>query len=371
MPEYNFTFDWNRITTIGKVKILAEQVVGSPSQAAIDQAVAQYIEDHPGSISGLSEAAKVALLQIAQKIAYIDEHGQDYYNALYDAFYPPAELVGITAVYTQSGTVYDTDSLESLEADLVVTAEYSDGTSEVITSGYTLSGTLTAGTSTITVAYQGQTATFTVTVTERSLPEGYTRVEYVERPTGTANNYGHNTTGLTLNGTDTAVINIGFMTLSVPSTNGYFLGCKQTTTDNSIGFGIFVPSAMTSYGAFDGTACMITSDASIRNEKIDLTVTKTTTGMTVSDGTNTETITSTPRVMAGALHIFCIPPNTGSSGLSLVCGRIYYINVVEGGVTKLNMIPCKRTSDNAVGFYDTIGGAFRTSSAYVAGAEVE
>ena len=165
MPEYNFTFDWNRITTIGKVKILAEQVVGSPSQAAIDQAVAQYIEDHPGSISGLSEAAKVALLQIAQKVVYVDEHGQDYYDALYDAFYPPAELVGITAVYTQSGTVYDTDSLESLETDLVVTAEYSDGTSEVITSGYTLSGTLTAGTSTITVSYQGQTDTFTVTVT--------------------------------------------------------------------------------------------------------------------------------------------------------------------------------------------------------------
>ena len=202
MPEYNFTFDWNRITTIGKVKILAEQVVGNPSQEDIDQAVAQYIEDHPGSISGLSEAAKVALLQIAQKIAYIDEHGQDYYDALYDALYPPAELVGITAVYTQSGTVYDTDSLESLEADLVVTANYSDGTSEVITSGYTLSGTLTAGTSTITVSYQGQTTTFTVTVTHegRSDMDGWTdgvaytdldiyQNQYFAANTGAINNY--------------------------------------------------------------------------------------------------------------------------------------------------------------------------------------
>lgn len=168
MPEYNFTFDWNRITTIGKVQILAEQVVGSPSQAAIDQAVAQYIEDHPGSISGLSEAAKVALLQITQHVAYIDEHGQDYYDALYDAFYPPAELVGITAVYTQSGTVYDTDSLESLEADLVVTAYYDDGTDAVISSGYTLSGTLTEGTSTITATYEDKTATFNVTVSALS-----------------------------------------------------------------------------------------------------------------------------------------------------------------------------------------------------------
>ena len=113
---------------------------------------------------GLSEAAKVALLQIAEKVVYIDEHGQDYYNDLYEALYPPAGLTSITAVYTQGGTVYDTDELDSLKADLVVTAHYDDSSSEVVTT-YTLSGTLTEGTSTITVAYGGKTATFTVTVT--------------------------------------------------------------------------------------------------------------------------------------------------------------------------------------------------------------
>ena len=73
----------------------------------------------------------------------------------------------ITATYTQSGTVYDTDSLDSLKADLVVTANYSGGTSETIpSSDYTLSGTLTVGTSTITVSYAGLTDTFDVTVTD-------------------------------------------------------------------------------------------------------------------------------------------------------------------------------------------------------------
>ena len=165
MPDINIKADVKQTSTLGKVRILVEQVVGSPSQAQIDEAVANYIEEHPGSISGLSEAAKIALLQIAQKVAYIDGDGQDYYDALYDAFYPPAELVSVTAVYTQSGTVYDTDTLDDLKPDLVVTALYSDSTSEVITSGYTLSGTLTAGTSTITVTYGGMTTTFTVTVT--------------------------------------------------------------------------------------------------------------------------------------------------------------------------------------------------------------
>lgn len=123
----------------------------------------------PGSSTGeLSDAVKQALLQIARKVYYVDEHGPDYYDALYSAFYPPVGLVGITAVYTQSGTVYDTDSLDDLKSNLVVTALYSDSTSEVVTSEYTLSGTLTAGTSTITVAYQGQTTTFTVNVTHDS-----------------------------------------------------------------------------------------------------------------------------------------------------------------------------------------------------------
>lgn len=123
---------------------------------------------HGGSSgSGLTEAIKQALLQLADKVAYIDDDGQDYYDDLYDALYPPVNLSSISCVYTQSGTVYDTDSLDSLKSDLVVTAHWDDNTtSTVASSAYTLSGTLTEGTSTITVTYSGKTTTFTVTVTE-------------------------------------------------------------------------------------------------------------------------------------------------------------------------------------------------------------
>ena len=78
-----------------------------------------------------------------------------------------SELVSISAVYTQSGTVYETDSLDSLKADLVVTATYSDSSTEVVTL-YTLSGTLEVGTSTITVVYGGKITTFNVTVSLQS-----------------------------------------------------------------------------------------------------------------------------------------------------------------------------------------------------------
>lgn len=117
------------------------------------------------TISGISDDVKLALLNMAQKISYIDDDdGAEVYQTLYDALYPPAELVSISAVYTQSGTVYDTDSLDDLKADLVVTATYEDSSSSVVTT-YTLSGTLTTGTSVIAVAYGGKTTSFTVTVT--------------------------------------------------------------------------------------------------------------------------------------------------------------------------------------------------------------
>ena len=74
-------------------------------------------------------------------------------------------VVSISAVYTQSGTVLDTDQIDSLKADLVVTATFNDSSTEVVPStDYTLSGTLTRGTSTITVSYQNVTTTFTATV---------------------------------------------------------------------------------------------------------------------------------------------------------------------------------------------------------------
>lgn len=118
-----------------------------------------------GGGSGLTEDVKQAFLNVFSHVAWTDEHGQDYYDALEAAFYPSSDLVSISAVYTQSGTVYDTDNLDSLRADLVVTATYSNGDERTVTD-YVLSGTLTAGTSTITVTYGGKSTTFTVVVTE-------------------------------------------------------------------------------------------------------------------------------------------------------------------------------------------------------------
>ena len=79
-------------------------------------------------------------------------------------------LESISAVYTQGDIiVYPTTPLNSLKSNLVVTGTYSDNTTKTITD-YSLSGTLTIGTSTITVTYNNKTTTFNVIVSET--PEG-------------------------------------------------------------------------------------------------------------------------------------------------------------------------------------------------------
>lgn len=84
---------------------------------------------------------------------------------------PIATLSSISAAYSQSGTVTTSTNLNDLKPDLVVTATYSDGSTANITN-YSLSGTLTVGTSTITVTYEDKTTTFNVTVSETGATGG-------------------------------------------------------------------------------------------------------------------------------------------------------------------------------------------------------
>lgn len=110
----------------------------------------------------LSNDAKNAILNCLANAAWSSGDAQTYYDALAAAFFP---VDSITAVYTQSGEVTVETDLDDLREDLVVTAVYEGGDTETVTS-YTLSGTLTVGTSTITVSYAGKSTTFNVTVSD-------------------------------------------------------------------------------------------------------------------------------------------------------------------------------------------------------------
>lgn len=156
---------------------MADRVITVPQAVQIAQATKGQLNDlnerleelECGGTGGLTADVKAALLACFSHVAWdsADPTGQSYISALQTALYPPANLSSISAVFTQSGTVWTTDTLDSLKTNLVVTAYYTDNTHEVI-SDYTLSGTLSEGTRTITAAYGGKTATFTVVVSEYS-----------------------------------------------------------------------------------------------------------------------------------------------------------------------------------------------------------
>ena len=109
---------------------------------------------------------------------------------------------------------------------------YSDNSTELVTTGFTTEGfdSATAGTKTITVIYEGETATFNVTVSER--PQTLSEVSVYTNPTKTSYYIGENlnTTGLQLKLTysDNSIgyVTTGFTTSNFDSTTA---GTKTIT----------------------------------------------------------------------------------------------------------------------------------------------
>lgn len=127
-------------------------------------------------------AIKTALLQIAQKVAYIDDDGEKYYRDLHNAFYSP---IAISVAFSQGNrTVFSNAELDSLKEFITVTATYFGGHESVLNpSEYDLTGELTAGTSTVTAKAGNATDTFDVVVTEFYLPSDFTRYDYIQKKT--------------------------------------------------------------------------------------------------------------------------------------------------------------------------------------------
>ena len=102
---------------------------------------------------------------------------------------PEVTLSSISATYSGGDVVAGTTVTDL--TGIVVTAHYSDGTTEAVTE-YTLSGTIAEGSNTVTVSYGGKTTSFTVNGVAESggeseqpeIPADATRLAYIES-TGT------------------------------------------------------------------------------------------------------------------------------------------------------------------------------------------
>lgn len=79
-------------------------------------------------------------------------------------------VTGIDVTYTQTQTVYADTPLNDLKQDLIVKAVYRGGKEKTV-EDYTLSGTLSVGTSNITVSYHGYDEIIQVTVSSNYIYE--------------------------------------------------------------------------------------------------------------------------------------------------------------------------------------------------------
>ena len=152
------------------------------------------------------------------------------------SYVPEVNLTDISATYS-GGNVAAGTAVSALSG-IVVTAHYSDGSTEAVT-GYTLSGTIAEGNNTITVSYNGMTTTFTVTGVAESDGTDWTANEaYTD-----------------YNWTDGAYIdsNAGFMNwIEGYSASGYMpcAGASTLKSSHKLDYGAFYDSNKTYLSAY-------------------------------------------------------------------------------------------------------------------------
>lgn len=309
---------------------------------------------------GLTDGAKNALLACFNNVAWATPDGQSLVDDLESALYPEVHLTSITAAYDQDRPIYDTDSLDLVKLDLVVTANYSDGTSEVLDDeDYTLSGTLTAGTSTITVSYGGKTDTIEVIVTESYLPAEYQAVEWVAPDSFAANAItGYIDTGIT------PTVNTGIeMKLAATSANPErnFFGIRQAQSGVNNAFLLQVYSADRKFGYARFGSSVQTASFDNNFHKFVLKTDE----VSVDDVAYTLAAPASQTITGQTFRIFGVYVYASSSATYIWQSggsqKVQYLKIWEDGELVREYVACYRKSDNVIGFYDRVSHTFKTN----------
>ena len=272
-----------------------------------------------------------------------------------------ATLSSISAVYTQSGRVYPTTPLNDLKSDLVVTAHYSDSSTQTVAdSAYTLSGTLAEGTSTVTVSYGGFTTTFTVTVSPTPVvPSEYQSVEWVGRTATTAQVAGPY---IVTDITESAKADIAGYSIDLSASISRPIYTTAGTVNPILGWG---SAAAVYFGAtanqqaigFADNASNVFSASDVPlDTKHDFHVSWDSTGASAETGTYTCSRAFTATALTNpTLHIGTGFYQATASGTYKIYGNV----VVKKNDTIVgNFYPCYRKADNVIGFYDSVSGNF-------------
>lgn len=387
---------------------LAKKLGGiSVSKQDVTEAVEGYLAKHPEamattddtlSVRGIaadakavgdaiddvfSNTAKQALLECFSHVAWADEYGQDYYDALADALYP-GTYPKITATFTKGNhTVYIDSALSTIIPYLtVVYYETAASAGRTLTnSEYSLSGYLSSKINRIQVSYQGLSVNIVVTAEASGVPSGYTLYDYIRaEPVNEINRsaYYEYTNGVfqikdlnanlvTKTFPDLYALNYHFKALDdrdVLASNAGFLpiiGGRISNDERSMALyrkHDFEAFSVHCHGAnlpFDHTF-----DNSLHDYKI-INPASSPSEIRIDDNAFTVNWLNS-NVVNYFLGLFT---NRTSTNTESYINNAFMLGVFEITDRNANMvakyIPVKRDSDNVVGIYDVVGQEFKTS----------
>lgn len=118
--------------------------------------------------TGVSDALKAALLQLAEKVAYIDANGSDYYQDLYEALYnePTYSVTNNLTDVTNSNAVTRVARGGSYSAILTPTSGYTINSVTITMGGVNVTGTAYSS-GTISIANVTGNIVITAVATQR------------------------------------------------------------------------------------------------------------------------------------------------------------------------------------------------------------
>ena len=304
--------------------------------------------------AGLTDDVKTALLRVAEKVDNIDSSSANCYQGLYNALYGIAQVESISAVLNLADhSVMVGDSVDTLKPYLTVTAAYSDSTTQTVTD-YTLTGTIEAGTNTVTVTHEGKTTTFTVE--GRVVPAGYTLMPSLYC---VADPNVKILTGVMSGDIDYAEYRIMPTDMRYRKA-GCVLGAANCafpylTGDNTNG-----DRSRIGFRNFGNTESSVTSGSYLYSWNLNEshTIRGYVNGKVYVDDVELFTV-SKGSAASAELQIFKSPD---SDSLYFI-GRLYWMKFYKNGEVYRNYLPCKN-SNNICGLYETVTGTFLYDANY-------
>lgn len=342
--------DQAEITTLSG----GEYLVTDSSTAGTKKITPQNLVNACSTGSGLTNEIKTALLDCFEHVAWIDDDGQDYYDALEAALYDTAWPVTNTLTHCSSS-----NNATSVEKDgsysATITAE----------SGYTLTGatvSITMGGTDITstayssgtISIASVTGALVISVTAViNIPADYQAVEYLQ---STGDEYID--TGLT--GDLDTEVEIKLLRITAASTTARVFGDRTAANNKAVFMSTLNSGIYVGFGSHDTNSSAagnnhwdLTNPQTIIWNKTDYSINGTT--KNYNNGSTPSTFT-TPNTMT----VFNAR-QAGSYGTG-VSAKLYYLIIRENGTAVFNGIPCYRKADDEPGLYDTVTSTFFANS---------